>query len=401
MNRSQRNKILYIILLSAAGSILYAVSAGIRQNYGVLMTAVAENSGVPFETVSFIVAFGKLVFGITQPLFGAAALRKSNRFVLLTGSVLGILGLVMIPLCRNMITLFIYLGIILPAGTGAVSFGVIMGALTPLLDPAAAAAVSGVVSASSGLGNIFLSPILQDITEKRGLSMAVYFLALLVLILMPVSIGITHRKRSGPEKNTQDDRRSIPEMIRSAVKNPNYICLTLGFFTCGYHMGIVEMHYFNQVVVLGFPEKTAALALSVFGITSIIGSLLSGVLCSVMKKKNVLVLIYGSRVIAILAFLTLPVNTAMICGAAALFGLIGSGTVPPTSGLVEHYFGAAKLALLFGFSFMINQSGAFLSVWLSGLCISRTGSYSLMWISSLILCAGAALICGRIKEDVA
>lgn len=401
MERSDKNKFLYIILLAAAGSLLYAVSAGIRQNYGVLMTAIADNSGIPFASVSFIVAVGKLIFGITQPLFGAIALKRSNRFVLLSGSVLGILGLVMIPLCKSIIPLFLFLGIILPAGTGAISFGVIMGALTPLLQPAAAATVSGIVSASSGLGNIFLSPILQNILEVSGLSMAVYFLALLVLILMPVSIGITGRKQNSgvSEKTTEDRDRSIPAMIRDAVRNPNYIFLTLGFFTCGYHMGIVEMHYFNQVVVLGFPEKTAALALSIFGITSILGSLLSGILCSRMKKKNVLVLIYGSRVIAVLAFLLLPKNIALIYGAAALFGFIGSGTVPPTSGLVEHYFGAAKLALLFGFSFMVNQSGAFLSVWLSGLCVSRTGSYTIMWISSLILCAGAALICGRIKED--
>ena len=105
MERSDKNKFLYIILLAAAGSLLYAVSAGIRQNYGVLMTAIADNSGIPFASVSFIVAVGKLVFGITQPLFGAIALKRSNRFVLLSGSVLGILGLVMIPLCKSIIPL--------------------------------------------------------------------------------------------------------------------------------------------------------------------------------------------------------------------------------------------------------------------------------------------------------
>lgn len=388
-------------LFAAAGSLLYAVSAGIRQNYGVLMNAIAENSGVPFVRVSFIVAVGKLVFGITQPFFGAVSLRRSNRFVLICGSLLGITGLMMIPFCRNSFSLILFLGIILPAGTGAISFGVIMGALTPLLPPAAAAAVSGIVSASSGLGNIFLSPILQSVTESRGLRYAVAFLAILVLILIPVSIGITSKRPA--EKKTSGDagrtKEPAAEIIRGALRNRSYIYLTLGFFTCGYHMGIVEMHYFNQVVTLGFTEKTAAYALSLFGITSIAGSLISGILCTRLQKKTVLTLIYGSRAAVIAAFLLLPKNIPLIYGAAAIFGLIGAGTVPPTSGLAEQFFGAAKLALLFGFSFMVNQTGAFLSVWLSGLCVSLTGSYTLMWISSMILCAAASLICSKIQEE--
>lgn len=397
----RRSALLTLILLAAAGSLLYGVSAGIRQNYGVLMTAIADSSGVPFATVSLIVAIGKLVFGITQPLFGAVSLRKSNRFVLICGSILGIAGLVMIPLCRGVFALLIFLGIILPAGTGAISFGVIMSALTPLLNPAAAAAVSGIVSASSGLGNIFLSPILQSLLENSGLRTAVFFLAALVLILIPVSFAITRGSSADGQKTGGEDtvREPISAIIRGAIRNRNYIFLTLGFFTCGYHMGIVEMHYYNQVVVLGFPEKTAAYALSLFGITSIIGSLLSGILCSKLKKKDVLTLIYGSRAVFIAVFLLMPKTTAAIYIAAAVFGLIGAGTVPPTSGLAEQFFGAAKLALLFGFSFMVNQTGAFLSVWLSGLCVSRTGSYTPMWISSLILCAAASAICSKIQED--
>ena len=397
----RRSILLSIILPAAAGSLLYAVSAGIRQNYGVLMTAIANSSGVPFATVSLIVAIGKLVFGITQPVFGAVSLRRSNRFVLICGSILGITGLTLIPFCRSFFSLILFLGIILPAGTGAISFGVIMSALTPLLKPSAAAAVSGVVSASSGLGNIFLSPILQSLIENSGLRTAVYFLAVLVLILIPVSAGITPKRAANRQESGTADKSEEPitGIIREAVRNRNYICLTLGFFTCGYHMGIVEMHYYNQVVVLGFSEKTAAYALSLFGIASILGSLLSGILCSKMRMKNVLTLIYGSRAVFVTAFLLLPKNTAFIYTAAAVFGLIGAGTVPPTSGLAEQMFGAAKLALLFGFSFMVNQTGAFLSVWLSGLCVSRTGSYTPMWISSLVLCAAASVICSKIQED--
>ena len=401
MTDKKKQSVRSIILLAAAGSLLYAVSAGIRQNYGVLMTAIAENSGVSFATVSFIVAVGKLVFGVGQPAFGAVALKKSNRFVMVAGSILAMIGLIMIPFCKGVLPLLLFLGIILPAGTGALSFGTIMGALTPLLAPAAAAAVSGIVSGSSGLGNIVLSPVLQSILEKSGLRNAVMFLVILAAVLIPISVLITSRKpiRDITAAESAADG-SIFAMIGDALKNRNFVFLTFGFFTCGFHMGIVEMHYYNVVVNYGFSEQTAAFALSIFGVTSILSSLWSGALCSRIKMKNVLSLIYGIRAVLIPVFIfILPKTAAVMYIVGGLLGLIGTGTIPPTSGLTEKFFGPAKLALLFGFCFMVNQIGAFISVWAGGVIVSATGSYDIIWLVSMVLCAVASVICGKIRED--
>ncbi len=68
-----------------------------------------------------------------QPVFGMLALKNSNAFVLIIGAVLLAVGLLMIPVSHSFPMLLLFLGIIMPSGTGALSFGVIMGVVTPIL----------------------------------------------------------------------------------------------------------------------------------------------------------------------------------------------------------------------------------------------------------------------------
>ena len=115
---------------------------GIRSNYGLLRGTIAASSGVDYAGVSFVLAAAQLAFGIMQTVFGAAALKTSSVSVLLCGAAMALLGLALTPLCRGLLALLLCFGILMPAGLGAFSFGLIMGAVTPLLGEKRAA-VSG------------------------------------------------------------------------------------------------------------------------------------------------------------------------------------------------------------------------------------------------------------------
>lgn len=62
-----------------------------------MITAISKHTGVAYASVSFILAVAQLSFGITQPLFGIVALKKSNAFVLEVGAALLAIGLMLIP----------------------------------------------------------------------------------------------------------------------------------------------------------------------------------------------------------------------------------------------------------------------------------------------------------------
>lgn len=124
-------------------------------------------------------------------------------------------------------------------------------------------------------------------------------------------------------------------------------------------MAIIETHLFTQITTYGFSHQIAAYAFSAYGIATLAGSILSGGLCGRIPMKNVLGGLYASRAVMVLAFLLLPKNLFTIFGFSILLGMTGNATVPPTSGLTEQFFGAAKLATLFGVVFSLTRSAAF------------------------------------------
>jgi MFS family permease len=408
LKRQGQESTVAIFLAAVAACLVYAVSSGIRSNYGVMLNAISKNSGVPYSSVSFVLAVGQLVFGIMQSVFGIISLKKSNRFVLCCGVLMMAVGLTAIPHCTSMWSLIIFLGILLPAGTGALSFGIIMSAVTPLLPEKNVPTVSGLVNASSGIGSSVFSPVLQTLIAAGGLLGAMFFLSVPTLLLLPVSLWLCRTKAGSVEKNlsasgekdSDQKKTDIKKIFIDALHNRTYQFLMIGFFTCGFHMAIIETHLYSQFTSYGFSEKIAAYAFSTFGVAGIIGAVLSGSACSKIRMKQVLGFLYGIRAIVTLCFFSMPKTIPVIFVFAAFLGLTGNSTVTPTFGLVNKTFGIAKVAMLLGFVFLCHQVGSFISAWIGGISVSLTGTYTLIWASDIFLCIMASIVSFRIKETV-
>lgn len=411
------------ILLTISACLIYAINAGIRGNYGILLGPISENSGVDYASISFVLAVAQLSFGVMQPVFGVISMKKSNIFVLRSGIVLILAGLLLLPMSKSFALLLMTLGIIIPSGTAALAYGIIMGTISPLLPPRTVSTVSGIVSASSGIGSTVFAPALQAISAAAGLIGATVFLGIPALILLPVTIYIgnlgakmmatDNRQSSAPETQTASksgtqsrlQTQKSPEsgihlttMLKDALRTPDYIRLITAFFTCGFHMAIIETHLYTQITTYGFSKQTAAFAFSIYGIATMVGSVSSGMMCSRFPMKNVLGTLYASRILWILAFLFLPKNLITVCAFAICLGMTGGATVPPTSGITGHLFGAKKLSTLFGIAFFCHQVGSFFSAWFGGICVSATGGYSTIWLVDAALCALAATVSYRIKD---
>ena len=53
----------------------------------------------------------------------------------------------------------------------------------------------------------------------------------------------------------------------------------------------------------------------------------------------------------------------------------GDATVPPTSGIISRKFGAEKMAVLYGFTLIGHQIGAFASSYLGGILVKMNMGY--------------------------
>ena len=385
------------VLYTTCGTFLYAICAGFRDNYGIMLPYIVGWSGLSHATVSFIIGLGQLFFGLMQPVFGLLALRTSNRFVLCAGSLMMLSGLALIPVSRSAWMLTFSLGILLPSGTAAASFGIIMSCISPKLPPAKVHISSGFVASGIGIGICVLSPLIQSFITAHGLTSALIFLSVPVLLLIPISLLLTHATGAPQTKAPVCAEGSAADMLHSAFQNPVYRRLTFGFFTCGFHMALLQTHLFSQLTSFGLTEKTASLALSVYGLGAIAGATGSGMACARFAMSRILGGLYTSRCawgILLLSPLPLPVLFAVIF----LLGMTGVSTIAPTSGLVGKLFGPLRLATLFGLVYLNHQIGAFCSAWVGGLCLRHMGNYSGIWYADIALSLLAGLACLSIKE---
>lgn len=393
------------ISLAVVACLIYTVSAGIRSSYGVLLGVITEKMGFAYSDVSFVLAVGQIVFGIVQPLFGMLALRKSYRFVMGCGICLTFFGAVFLPFCAQQWMLMAFLGVILPCGTGALSFGIIMGAVTPRFGERYASLVSGCVNASSGIGSAVFAPLVQSLTASWGLAGTMFLMGTLVLLLVPLVWWINRDGGRCVQAGTLGENGAAGELEHTgkglfleSLKNRSYRLLLASYCTCGFHMAITETHLYSQFVSYEITEAAAAYAITVYGITRMAGSVLSGILCQRFCQKNVLSCLYGARVGIAVLFLLLPKTVWGIFAFAACLGLTSSATTIPTSGLISRIFGSARLAVLFGLAGVCHQIGSFFGTWLGGVTVSATGEYLVIWGINIVLCFLAAVWSFRIKE---
>ena len=180
--------------------------------------------------------------------------------------------------------------------------------------------------------------------------------------------------------------------MREAFAHRSYVLLVIGFFTCGFQLAFVTVHFQKYVVEAGLPAHVGYWAFALVGVFNIVGSLSSGWLGDKIPKRYILAFIYFSRALVTFAFIMLPVTPWSAFAFGVLTGLLWLSTVPPTSGLIGLMFGTRHFSMLYGFAFLNHQLGGFIGLLLAGWLRESTGSYDVVWWLSIGLGVFSALV---------
>lgn len=403
MNREGKNcqELLQIVVVIIAACLVHGVMQGVHDNYGIMMTGLLPATGMDYASISFCIGTGALVYGFAQPFLGMLALRKSNVFVILLGIVCTITGLMVTPHCHSFVSLFLFFGLILPFGTTGLSFGIVMGAIMPVLGERRAALVSGIVQASAGIGDALMSPALEGMISGFGIQTAMTVISVPFLTMIPVALWLGKANKIcvvQPRDNSHSSE-SLTLILKAALRDRDYRLLVIGFSTCGFYMAIMESHLFSQFLSYGISGQTASLALTVYGIATMSGAVAIGFLDTKFRMKNILAGIYAMRAIVSVGVLLFPKTAGFSFLSTALLGLSGDATVPPTSGIISRKFGVDKMAVLYGFTLIGHQIGAFISANLGGILVKNGLGYEPLWIINMILAGIAAAVTFSISRE--
>lgn len=392
------SSLLQYIIAMAAACLVFAVMQGIRDNYGIMLKGIVSHSGIDYASVSFVIAVGQVLYGATQPLFGMIAIRKSNAFVMMCGILLMGTGLFITPFCKTIPSLLLFFGILLPAGTGALCCSIIMGAIAPVIGESKAVAASGIIQASAGIGDALMSPTLQFLTMKKGITFSMPSFGVLIILMIPIVIWLQQRSKIvAVETNEVKNKDTIFSIVKESMKDSTYWLLLAGFSTCGFHMAIIETHLFSQYTAAGIGGQTASFALTIYGIATMLGAVLTGALSQKYNPKNVLGSVYAIRIFIAIAFLTLPISVPFAFVMTALLGMTGDATVPPTISIITKKVGIAQMTIIYGSIFIGHQIGAFFSAYLGGVLVDTSLGYSALWITDMFLATMAATASYLIK----
>lgn len=384
----------WLLILSASAILMITMAA--RLTTGLFLSPINTATGLGIGAISFAMAIGQFMWGASQPVFGAVADKYGSARVIVVGAVLLAAGLAATPFVSSQWGLMVTLGILSASGAGAGSFSILIGATAQRLPAARRPFASGFINAGGSFGQFVFSPLLQAIINAAGWVQAMLFMAVSTLLTIPLAWPM--RGKPPHSATTGSGGITLTEQLRQALRDPSYLCLHAGFFTCGFHIAFLVTHLPGEVSLCGLPAGVAGTTLGLIGLFNIAGSLGAGALAARYRMKWLLVAMYGSRAVIIALYLLAPKTALTFYLFAAALGTTWLATVPPTAGLVAKLFGMRYLSTLFGLTLLSHQIGGFFGAWLGGLSIVHFGDYRWMWYADIVLALGAALVNLPIRE---
>ena len=391
-----------------AGCAVLMIGFAIRASFGVFQIPIATEFGWMRSEFSLAIAIQNLAWGIGQPLFGAMAERFGDRRAIILGALLYAGGLVassfaVTPEQHQLLEILVGFGV---AGTG---FGVILAVVGRAAAPEHRSMTLGIATAAGSAGQVFGAPVAEILlTTFSWQEVFLIFAGVVLTTLFALPF-----LRSPHMATRAELEESLGTVLGRAFRDPTYMLIFVGFFSCGYQLAFITAHFpafvtemcgaidpSGALAALGISTTSAlgAVSIAVIGLANIVGTVLAGWLGNRYSKKYLLAAIYTARTIASAVFILMPITPASVLVFSLVMGALWLATVPLTSGLVAHIYGMRYMGTLYGFVFLSHQLGGFMGVWLGGKMYDISGDYTLVWWIGVGVGAFSAIVHLPVRE---
>jgi MFS family permease len=379
------------LVIIVCGCAIALLSFGPRSSFGFFIQPMSREFAWGRDVFALALAVQNLLWGLGQPLAGAIADRFGSLRVIVVGALLYVGGLLVMRYAATPLSLDLGAGVLIGFGLSGCSFNLVLSAFSKLLPPERRGVALGAGTAAGSFGQFLFAPFGVAMIDNFGWQTALTVFAGLMLLIVPLSLALSTRSEASTHVPAAD-QQSFKTALAEAFGHRSYVLLVLGFFTCGFQLAFITVHLPAYLVDQGIPAHIGGWVIAAIGLFNIIGSLGVGWVQNYAPKRYILSIIYLTRALSIVTFISFPVTTFTAIAFGAVSGLTWLSTVPPTSALVALMFGTRWFATLYGFTFVSHQVGGFLGVWLGGIVFEKFGSYAPIWWLSVLFGVLSALI---------
>ena len=390
-----------------AGSLILLIGFAIRSTFGLFQIPIAEEFLWARSEFSLAIAIQNLAWGIGTPIFSAFAEKYGDRKAITIGLILYALG-VFISSTASSPEAHQFLNVLIGFGIAGSGFGPILGVIGRSASPEKRSLALGIATAAGSAGQVIGPPfaaILLSIMPWSSVFEVFAIISILTIILVPIL------KFDSSNISKQNDEK-MSKVLIEASKDPTYIMLFLGFFSCGFQLAFITAHFPAFIAESSSPiiqgsiislvcssvEGLGALSIALIGLFNIVGSVLAGALGKDYTKKYLLAIIYTGRTIAAILFIISPITPLTVVIFSIVMGALWLATVPLTAGLIGYIYGLKYMGTLYGIVFLSHQIGSFVGVWLGGWFYDLYGSYTIVWWVGIGVGAFSAIIHLPVKE---
>jgi len=393
-------RIFYGWIVVAACSGILSVAYGIQFSYGVFLPAMATDTGWDRTSLSAPFSLYIFLYSALGAASGWCTDRWGPRVVIVCGAVLLGIGLALTSRVDEQWQLYVSLSLIAALGMSAVYVPCSATVVRWFVQRRGLAL--GISASGQSLGNLLVPPLAAVLIASYGWRPTYLALAVVGAVLIAACAGLLVRDpermglRSDGIAPPLDVDPAAPrvapeaEWTLGAARRTATFWLLTAVYTMTWTVAFLPMvHIVPFALDLGVSPVRAALAISLIGLGSLGGRLLSGVVSDRIGRLPLLGLGLLMQALAFLGFLA-STGAGLLYASALLFGLAFGGTSILFPAIVGDFFGRLAVGRILGLSWAISASAAAFGPVIAGYLFDRTGAYDSAFLLSAALNVGAA-----------
>jgi MFS family permease len=376
------------------------VGAGLSQLFmGVMLKPIVEEFGWSRTALSGAITSGTLASGLLSPLFGRLADQHGTRLLISVSAM--VVGLAYMGLAYTAELWHFYLAFVLGRGVASICMGGIV-SMTVIANWfwRLRGRAFGLASMALPLGGSTLALIGQYVITTRGWRpvFIMFAVACVVMVVIPSAVILRRRPEDlglqvdGAASSPQHDPRDRPNAtfaapvkaefnwtLSEALRTPSLWLLMFGLFAGAFANGAIGFHQAAYFTDIGLSAGVAALALSFYGFSGALASVLWGILTEHVSERACLVaaMLIAAGAILFLFFVRTP-STALLF--STVFGLAARGEGSLVMIVLAQYYGRDSYGTISGIVAPFQMAGLGLGPLITALSYDLTGSYASVFV---------------------
>lgn len=385
-------------LIVVACVLIQAIPFGIASNIQPqFVSYVVEEFNFTLTGFSLIFTLGTIASAVASPFIGILFNKINAKTLYIIGCILSSGGFLAFSFCSRLWQFYI-ISAIVQIGTAVISAIGVPLLISSWFDEASKGKALGIAFAGSGLGNIFLQPLVTMSLANVGPSRTYLLFGILALAVgIPVSIFLIRMPKDENERlkskstNKKDSSASATNntgyTFKEATKTPFFWIFVFGLFFLGMYVSALAVQFpsYLRTDVEMNPGLIGTVG-SVFAICCLAGNLLGGAIFDRLGITKSLIVAFLLATFACLSLIFAKKIPNLAFSFAVLKGLSVFAYMLGPSLLTGSFFGQKEYGAILGVIQIFFAVGFASGSTVFGILVDRFG-YQVAWISVLIFIA--------------